>query len=1166
MVAHDSTLKHQRITADLRKYQALSLVRGAAALTIWPPNDDRIIALDQLSEAVLSSSVPSSTNKDADPITVSGWREWLQSRSSTMLRKVEPDGIYPGPSMIQSVVGRQRHELIGGFLDAPDLMVPIWVNALSQVRNETKDGSLDVPLCVLLAAVAISDRISRHAELGHYRWPDHTLRGEIGVPTARVYRDLVQALTFTRGERDQLWPAIAPLLLEDRIETAWRPLIPWRAGFIVARPAQLLLSALVRAVEGSAHSPLLPRVVEAVISASVAVIKRAATDMDWRVLGEDKGRVYLEVDRGFRAVTQLCVLPPTPGDFDEMQEADSALGTTFRDLAELDEERSHEAAFALVLDSGRPWSYRQPLGDQARQAPLVMRLGEFRLLGDAFRRDPLGLVRALELVPPPPWPRGNSLVDIIGTARVLDDAEPEPASPDARFDGVEYLHRRSRVMAMRHPAPAPDGRGWVDVSRWQASADDSAFTAEDKFEGDPVLVRNGGSFIWLAPTGPNLGPHHITRAVCRIAAFWIARLRDAGWSIAYDAEYAVRVTLAHDRDSREKLTMTSRPGGAAIRFGRGFVEMLCRPDNDGERLLLETLVRWWWSEMPAETIARLVDAVAPAGRGTLILWPDPDVEENDLPVLPPEPVTARERREIERHVTTLIVGEHSDAIGAMVGEEHAEEVLRGMVDVLVDLIEELLDGLGEDALLDLVRINERAAFHDEAEAISMPARASMDNAELYFGPMEPPGECGLAIRGLIEWLSARRPTGTEPLSLRTELRLRAAASLLVRWGAALEALMTKLATVRIGFSYEYGIAVAVDGPIPAGTDAAVDQLMAGAPDLMAARHSNWWDENEARTSEPDLTTPLEFGDALWVAVDQSMAAEWGFSYDKALRLLRATGDLADTEQDLLVAIERTDLVELLQARTEIDASSITQFIEHFTLPAGVQYDPWAKEQRLWETNRASSYIQRPFVGLGHGRIAFTQQHTLTSMHFLDRLIEQGRLRLNGRTWPAVRQLSLRLDRDFEVWLERRCQTLGLQTALRVKRLGGRPIEVVRGESLGDIDVLAWSADDRRVFLLDAKRISPGLPPLAILRQAEELVDVARKHRRRLDWVLSHRAELKRHTKGEVDPSWDVQAALVLENALPAAGVLALEVPAWPVWELAARVDKAARVSPIIPAA
>ena len=1052
----------------------------------------------------------------------------------------------PGPSCVQAAVLGERYDLIAGFLDAPEVMMPLWAEALDSARARTDETDLDRPLRMLLAAATISDRVSRIADLGRYPWPDHHPRREIRVPSTADYARLVRAVTFSKRERVDLGSSIDALLVEDDSGEIWRPLVPWRGGFVVARPAQLLLTALVLANGMIAKSPAFAGVLAALRSGCQSLIGAAGRDMDWETTCSDGARTRFRVDRDCVADVHVCVLNPAVGDLTTIEDARpqlDELSGRHQDPASVD---PPDIRFVCVIGSGLPWVYQQPLAGELSHPVFVMRVIDFRLLGDAFRRDPLGLVRALERVPPPPWPQGHSLIDMIGLIRGFE--ELRPGDEDA-FDGIEYLHRRAREMAMRHPAPAPDGRGWIYVSRWTHSPDRSMFTADADIGRFGVLVRGPGAFLWVVADDPVATRQHVAGAVCCTFAFWLARLLELGWAVLDGAEYGLRFAVTYDRDLAVPVYIERAVGGPRLHFGRSFLELAFHGDNTADRLLIETVLKSWGG-LTAEGIAGLTDAVAPAGRGTFLIWPDLDGEIVGDRLALPEPVTVRDLRDIGRAVIDLLLGPGEDAI---VDTAAAAPALDAMVDAVAHVIDRLLEPLDPEVLVDLMRIHERALNQAEFEDVTLPARAAIAHSEEYLGALETTAERAPALRGLIERVAANPPAGTSQLSLRAELRLRAASQLLLRFGTAREALTTEMATCRIALSRTFGIAVALEGPIRTGTEAAAEQFAEAAPELMAAHHADWWAEDPIPREALDLSATVEMHEPRWAAVNDAMRNDWGISFEEALRLLRSASDLADGHPDSVAICTMPWLKGYLRDTTRIEQAAIDRFVERFTLTDCADYDPKSKRDRIWGTNRTRSYPQSPLVALDGDRVAVPQQQLRHSARFLHHVIETGRLDSRGELLTAVKALSQDLDHQFELELARRCRQHGFRTATRLKRLGGRKIEEIPGQPLGDIDVLAWSTRRKSVLVLDSKRIAPGIPPLAIRRQGRELVQAATRHARRLRWVRGHPNELSRGIDVPVGAGWTIEGALVLERALPGAELSSLEIPAWPIWELDRRL-------------
>jgi hypothetical protein len=170
---------------------------------------------------------------------------------------------------------------------------------------------------------------------------------------------------------------------------------------------------------------------------------------------------------------------------------------------------------------------------------------------------------------------------------------------------------------------------------------------------------------------------------------------------------------------------------------------------------------------------------------------------------------------------------------------------------------------------------------------------------------------------------------------------------------------------------------------------------------------------------------------------------------------------------------------------------------------------------------------------------------LQTIRYVVHLIETGRLSCSGTLRRSVGACSQQLDRDFEQEVEKACKELGWETRRNVRKLDKKRIERDHGEDLGDLDVLAWDRVSGRVWMLDAKRISPSIIPIDMRREARSLAGHVEKHLQRLRWIEAHPlqliAEIGTPATGD---SWVVKAALVSQLPLVGAHLSSMQLPIW----------------------
>ncbi len=254
---------HFHAAHGLDGFESWSVQRGIAALALWPPNADRILAITAVGHA-LRPGTPRDAQRPA--LGAADLRAWLASTASADARSLVPDGFYDAPPLVQSAVAGSRFALLGGLLKDADLMLRIWTDALAATLTAREDDGLRAALRTLLAACAVSDLvIARSGIVGDTSWPDHELAGEIGVPEDEVFERLCAALVLTSRDLGGLGlraEDIDPLVGRPSAAPTerWRfPLVRDDADgsvLLLASPAELLSAALVRASQQVGSSTL----------------------------------------------------------------------------------------------------------------------------------------------------------------------------------------------------------------------------------------------------------------------------------------------------------------------------------------------------------------------------------------------------------------------------------------------------------------------------------------------------------------------------------------------------------------------------------------------------------------------------------------------------------------------------------------------------------------------------------------------------------------------------------------------------------------------------------------------------------------------------------------------------------------------------------------------
>lgn len=1115
------------------------LREGAAALSLWPENADRHAALQALIEAL--GSEPEAGGKEA--IGGAEWAAWLAGEEGKTLQAIQPDGYEDAPSSVETTILGTRQCLLGGQLKFPAVHYQLWTEALAAANASAEDPHLEAGLELLSATLSLCTRIAEYAEIGGYGWLQRQRSRPVAVPPEEEFELLraVLRIEFDDPETER----ILATLQRGPEAPSWQPLSrEGESTFLITNPRQLCRAALIWSIHLAARSPRWATVLAEVRRAALAVVAEAVKEMGWTVERVEGDHLVARADVDCLVLVGVGVISPDPAQLGaESLNIDADLSEWLeRTASRARSLGAGHSLLVLVSDGHAIISDDDSLRGTVESDPWMVGVGELRAIGEALRTDPLALPTALRSIKRPPWPENSDLLDWVGMVRKAEEEPLVPEQRDRELDGTEHMLMRGRVMATRHPAPAPSLVGWTEVTRWEGVEEPAIFCGRDADEF-ALLVRASGRYLWVTCPGDLERRYELLPVVATTLAYWLARLHEAGFLAPPPEPFYARFRLELDRRAGPQLAIAQSGTDTRIVLGPGFVEAMCHGNSESDRMLVGAVLSWAERDR-AETPA--LDEIVPKGQGTLVIWPRPEATANPPRLDPPPPVEQRFRRGIKQALASA-VSERGETL--VVGDEGLAPALEGLARTLEDAIQEKLDSLGPEALRALVALHERVTFRSMTEAVLMPARSVMRFAETYQDSSLESFHRDLVLRILIERCSATPPSGSKPFGREAGAWLRAATELQLELRGALDTVLWEKTGGSVVVSPEQGIFFDLDSELADASQAMRDQVVAAAPSLMTRVHSDWWGEQLPEPgSAPALDRPIEL-EGGWMEMDQAMAEEWGVGFEQLVRLLYALGEIADEEPDCVGRLSPDRVRTELAKRTAIPAGTVGCAVGRLTLSPCPGYDSFDEEHQPGRANRERSYMRRPLVTLPDGALCWSSLHCKRAAQYLTALVENGRLQTPGRLGKAVMKISQGLDFEFEDAVLAAVHDCDWQGKARLEQVGGRPLRRRRGEGIGDVDVLAWSLARREVWLLDAKRLNPGVEPGPMLREGDAFEKHAKSHEERLQWVRDHLPELADEIGVETVEGWTIQAALVLDRPLTGAHMSKISMPIWTLWSL-----------------
>lgn len=536
------------------------------------------------------------------------------------------------------------------------------------------------------------------------------------------------------------------------------------------------------------------------------------------------------------------------------------------------------------------------------------------------------------------------------------------------------------------------------------------------------------------------------------------------------------------------------PGAPPNEFDRQLVSALL----DGLVALVSPAEPW-----PGERRRDVVDVVAPPGRKIMTQVINAD---DDLLLWPGHLPSAQYVSDAATAVVLDGLGAHLAESGfrpGKVADVDRTAFLNDHVTAFLQdwLARELAELDGHEALRKLLGLHEALLHETASDEKYLPIRiacfgeAASDVRRIRRHSQKATNSA-IALRYLIERLSARPPAGVHALTVERYDLVLAIAAEIVNKGMLSDALhggladneISVLRSGRLGVSREQEAFTRAMAEFAEGlTTRTVAEAAALASDVhVDGREPS--DDVAAASAPGERTTaesPLE-------ALDPLAVAEYGFSYTQ---LVNGCGGLIDASrqhgQDDVGELELSVAIAAIRTAADVDDDLARRMITRLSLDPVNDFSAAGADAFPWRFTRERAFLVRPLVAAfeegAPDRVLFGHRSLwLTPRRWFERHVS-GRLQA---TSPAMRR-ALAAQRDakggqFEIEVEQALKALGAgPVRRRFVRAGGMDLAQVDGENLGDIDVLAVTPTGVLVAV-EAKDLEAARTPVEAVREVRAL--------------------------------------------------------------------------------
>ena len=192
----------------------------------------------------------------------------------------------------------------------------------------------------------------------------------------------------------------------------------------------------------------------------------------------------------------------------------------------------------------------------------------------------------------------------------------------------------------------------------------------------------------------------------------------------------------------------------------------------------------------------------------------------------------------------------------------------------------------------------------------------------------------------------------------------------------------------------------------------------------------------------------------------------------------------------------------------------------------------------WKYNRALSLNRRPFVLRDDEIIWGNRQLTNCIKLLLNNILNGTYEPKSGKIGRVVGRIANARGNDFNKVVADRLKAFsGLLIDSKVKTINGKSIELLKGQTLGDIDVIIINEKKKRIVVCEVKDFSVTKSPYEMYQEYLEVfcdkgdkLCYVSKHKRRVAWIKEHIADVISHY-GLESGAWSVGEVMIVNEII-----------------------------------
>lgn len=289
--------------------------------------------------------------------------------------------------------------------------------------------------------------------------------------------------------------------------------------------------------------------------------------------------------------------------------------------------------------------------------------------------------------------------------------------------------------------------------------------------------------------------------------------------------------------------------------------------------------------------------------------------------------------------------------------------------------------------------------------------------------------------------------------------------------------------------------------------------------------------------------PKKIIDNITQELDRAFRSDYGYTYSQLYLFHFAVIQYGNELKDEVKCSGKDLFYARITTLTGIEKSVIDLILNDFSIKPRDDFlkpdKPFSSNDVYpWKNNRALSLNRRPFVVRDY-EIIWGNRQLSNCINLLYNNILNGTYKpKSGKIGMVVGRIANARGNDFNEMVADRLKAFqGLLIDSKVKKINGRSIELLKGQTLGDIDVLIINEKKKRIVVCEVKDFSVTKSPYEMYQEYLEVfcdkgdkLCYVSKHKRRVAWIKEHISDVISHY-GLENGTWSVGEVMIVNEII-----------------------------------